>query len=98
MREYPIKRTVLKSTRDNLEEIIKEHFGNAELRDGWYISSYGAFKAIKVRLDGNRLLVETESSPDVDDRTAMDSIKVYNRFLEKATGYTAKERKKMLSK
>lgn len=98
MRHYKIKRTVIRSTRDNLESIITEHFGNVS-RDGeWYISSYGAMNLIKVKIDGNQLLVETETGNVSDDSTAMDTIRAYNRFLESATGYNAKERKKLSSK
>ena len=99
MRDYPIKRSYKKRLKEGaLRELMEKHFENVK-EDGEYITgSYGAMKLIKARFDGNVLWVETETDPSASDDIALDTVKVYNRFLEEATGYTAKERKKLLNK
>jgi hypothetical protein len=36
--------------------------------------------------------------PDVDEETAIDTRKRYNKYMEEATGFTAKQRNKRLQK
>jgi hypothetical protein len=99
MRDYPVKRKNKKILKEgSLKELMEKYFENVS-ESGEYISaSYGAMKSIKAKFDGNALWVETETDPSVSDDVALDTVKVYNKFLEEATGYTAKERKKLLNK
>ncbi len=99
MRDYPIKRKNKKALKEgNLRPIMEKYFENVKESGEYITASYGAMKMIKARFDGNALWVETETDPSAPDDMALDTVKVYNRFLEEATGYTAKERKKLLNK
>lgn len=99
MREYPVKRAFRKRLEnDGLKELMKEHFLDVRESDGLIHASYGAMHSIKAKYDGKKLWVETETDPKADDELALKTIREYNRFLEKATGYSAKERKKLANK
>ena len=78
---------------------MKEIFGNVDKKEDRYVSSFGALKELRAWQGGKNLLcVETEMDPSVDNETAQRTIKAYNTFLERATGYTAKERGKRAQK
>lgn len=100
MRDYPIKSGNYKNIEgEKLLALVKEIFGNAT-QDGNIIkASYGALKELRVfAKDKKTLCVETVMDRNVVDAVAEDTRKKYNQFLEKATGYTAKERAKKLQK
>ncbi|MGC8912320.1 MAG: DUF5611 family protein [Thermoplasmata archaeon] len=100
MRDYQIKPGNYKNIEgDKLVNIIREIFGNA-VHEGTVIkTSYGALKELRVFLkDKKTLCVETIMEKKVSEEVAEDTRKKYNLFLEKATGYTAKERIKKLQK
>ncbi len=63
------------------------------MRDDKYVLSYGALKSMTVAV-GEQLLVDTESNPDVSSDVMADTNKRFREFLERATGYTAKQRAK----
>jgi hypothetical protein len=90
--EYSFKR----GFRPELERIraaLEEEFP-AEIREegGRLLLSYGALKSIEVWVEGKKLFVTTESSDEVGDEIILDTNKRFRNFLEKATGYTAKQR------
>ncbi len=95
MREYPIKRTK-KIDGETLKKIMEKNFGNVKIENEFFISSFGSLDSIKAKLEKNKLLVETR--PNDKKEFYEETIKRYNVFLEEATGYTAKERKKLLMK
>ncbi|MCX8173007.1 MAG: DUF5611 family protein [Thermoplasmata archaeon] len=100
MRDYPIKPGNYKNIEgDKLLTLVKEIFGNATLEGNLIKASYGALKELRVfAKDKKTLCVETVMERNVSDIVAEDTRKKYNLFLEKATGYTAKERMKKLQK
>ena len=99
MRDYPVKRKNKKALKEgSLPEIMKKYFEGVREEGEYLTGSYGAMRSIKARFDGNVLWVETDTDPSAPEDMALDTVKVYNRFLEEATGYTAKERKKLLNK
>jgi len=62
-------------------------------------SSFGAMETITVWIEGKKsLFVETKMNTKVDDKTASETIRLYNQFLERSTGFIAKERRKRASK
>ena len=61
-------------------------------KGGKLLLSYGALKSIEVSIEGKKLVVNTESSDEVGDDLILDTNKRFRNFLEKATGYTAKQR------
>ena len=99
MRDYELRRGLAKLLEgDGLRKIAADVFGHAGV-DGQKVTiSFGALETMVVWTDGKRLFVETTMKPGVPDQTATDTIKAYNVFLERATGYTAKERSKRVQK
>jgi hypothetical protein len=100
MNEYDIKRGHFEKIEgDKLKLMMKDIFEMVESKDGKLFSSYGAIESLGVWSEGKqRLCVETKMNTDVDDKTATETIRKYNLFLEKATGFSAKERRKRASK
>lgn len=95
MRDYELKRGVSKSLDgDGLRMIAAEVFGGATNDGGKIVVSYGAIERMVAWTDGKRLFLDTTMKSGVADTVATDTIKAFNTFLEKATGYTAKERGK----
>lgn len=95
MREYPIKKNHQVDEK-RIYELMLDLFGKVS-RDGEYIvSSYGSLDFIRVKFSNKKLYVETKSNSRKD--LYEETISKYNKFVEMATGYTAAERKKMLTK
>ena len=100
MNEYDIKKGHYEKIEgEKLEDLMKELFENAK-KDGEKLhSSFGALEKIIVWLDGKKsICVETKMNTSVDDKTATETIRAYNQFLERATGFNTKERKKRANK
>lgn len=93
MRKYPCKKEVNEQV---LESKMKEIFGKVA-RDGkLFSSSYLDSLEVTAEVTGKKeVSVETKSSVGKDQETI---IKLYNKFLEDVTGYSSKERKKLMSK
>jgi hypothetical protein len=96
--EYSFKR----GFRPELERIktaLEEEFPT-EIREegGRLFLSYSALKSIEVWIEGKKMLVTTEPSGEVGDEEILDTNKRFRNFLEKATGYTAKQRLKQAKK
>ncbi len=83
---------------DKLKATMQEIFGNVEDKDGKLVSTFGALRPLTAWPDKKSLCVETQMVRDVSDEEAMQTIKAYNTFLERITGYTAKERGKRAQK
>jgi hypothetical protein len=67
--------------------------------DGQSVSArYGAIESIRVWAEGRALAVEVRTDPKVAAEVAQATVQRYNRFLEEATGYSAKERARRLRK
>jgi hypothetical protein len=100
MSEYEVKRGHQENiSPEKLKAHMKDIFGNADQRDDKYVTSFGALKELRAWQGGkNMLCVETEMDPTVDDEVAQKTIKAYNTFLERTTGYNAKERGKRAQK
>ena len=96
--EYKLKRG---SSPDinRIRKVLEEEFpGRIEQQEGRLSISYGALKRIDVWVEAKQLKVTTESQPGVDDQITLDTNRRYRNFLEKATGYTAKQRLQMAKK
>ncbi len=97
MREYKFKRGY-KPDVDRLENLIRKYFKDFEREGEFYIVRFGAIEVMKVWIENKKLYVEMKTNPNVSDDVAIQTIKIYNRFLEELTGYSAKERVKMMRK
>jgi hypothetical protein len=99
MQEYEIRKGFQENLHpEKLKTLMQEIFGNVLERDGKFVSSFGALKEINAWPSKKNLAVEMKTDPSVRDDVAQNTIKAYNTFLEKATGYTAKERGKRAQK
>ena len=86
---------------EGLKDLMAEQF-ETEVEvsdDGWHCIEYGALKPLKAKvLSKSEVEIVTVADPNVTTEVASDSIRRYNRFLEAATGFNSKERKKRLNK
>jgi len=100
MNEYDIKRGHFEKIEgDKLEHLMKDAFGDVKQDGDKLWSKFGALDKIVVWSDGKKTLcVETNMNTKVDDKTATETIRQYNFFLEKATGFSAKDRRKRAKK
>ncbi len=96
MRYYSFKRGH-KKTLEDIGNIMKELFGEVREENGHLIASFGALERIDVWLEGNKLAAETRSKK-VESDLAQETLRRWNDFLFRVTGYTAKERKKKMTK
>ena len=96
--EYSFKRG-FKPDIDRIRSVLAEEFTTdiAEA-DGKLLLSYGALKSISIWIEGKKLNVTTESDSSAGDQVVLDTNKRFRDFLEKATGYTAKQRLQMAKK
>jgi hypothetical protein len=96
--EYKLKRGFLPDL-ERIKGILETEFQSEARQDGpKLLLSYGALKSIEVWIEGKKLAVVTESAPGVSDELALETNKRFRNFLEKATGYTAKQRLQMAKK
>ena len=95
MRDYELKRGAGKVLEgEGLRRIAAEMFGGAGVDGSKVTVSYGALERMIAWTDGKKLFVDITMKSGVSDSVATDTIKAFNAFLEKATGFTAKERSK----
>ncbi len=97
MQELDIKRGHFgKIEGDQLKHLMGDIFGGVEESEGGKLTStFGAMAPISVWVkDKKALCIDIITQIEVDDKTAMDSIRAKNKFLEAATGFSAKERLK----
>lgn len=92
MQNYKLKRGFSPEI-DRIKALLDEIFpcDFTEIKGG-YEFSYGAFKSCKVWIEDKRLMVDTVSNTDAADDVVLDTNSRYRKFLEPATGYTAKQR------
>lgn len=96
--EYMFKRG-FKPDIERIRKVLEEEFPGEIRQEGEkLLLSYGALKSIEVFVANKKLSVVTESAPGVTDDLVLDTNKRFRNFLEKATGYTAKQRLQMAKK
>jgi hypothetical protein len=84
---------------DGLRKIAEEVFGSAQLEGGMVVAKYGAMTSMEAKVkDKTTITVNTATDTKASVEVAADTIKQYNVFLEKATGFTSKERRTRLQK
>ncbi len=91
MRAYELRRGHGKNLEgDKLRAIAADVFGSAAADGGKVVVSYGAVEKLTTWTDGKQLFVDMVMKTGVPDDVATDTITRNNRFLEAATGYTAR--------
>ena len=96
MRLYNFKRGHRKAMEE-IKEIMKELFGEVREENEHLVSTYLGLERIEVWFQEKKLAVET-TSRRVSSEDAQKTLKAWNDFLFRVTGYTAKERKKKMTK
>lgn len=95
MRSYELRRGHAKNIEgDGLRAVAEQAFGSASTDAGKVVTSFGAIEKLTAWTDGKQLHVDIVMKTGVPDALATETISRNNRFLEAATGYTAKERGK----
>ena len=99
MQQYKLKRG-FKPDIDRIYSVMTECFPSEISRNEEVIeTSFGAMSNIKIWIENKMLAVDTVSDKTVtDDETVLKTNKAFRDFLNKATGYTAKERIKNAKK
>jgi hypothetical protein len=101
MQEYQVKRTSQKGLPVAMVDQLKDCFGTeVSEKGGHYRIRYGALKRMEVALGpgGKTLVVDTESDTDASDETIIDTNRRFRLYLERVTGFSAKERLKKAKK
>lgn len=97
-RTYPLKRGVPPDPQ-RIEGLLRECFGVApESRDGRFTLRFGSFARLTCWLEDKSLMMESEPAPGTPKEAIQDTIRRFNDFLFKATGFTSKERTKRMGK
>jgi len=96
--DYAFKRGY-KPDIERVRQVLEEEFASeVQEEQGKLLLAYGALKSITVWIEEKRLNVVTESTSGISDQIVLDTNKRFRNFLEKATGYTAKQRLEMAKK
>ncbi len=96
--DYSFKRG-FKPDLDRIKEVLEEQFPVEIKQEGSKLSlSFGALKCLCTWIENKKLCVTTESESGISDDLVLDTNKRYRKFLEAATGYTAKQRMQMAKK
>jgi hypothetical protein len=96
---FEIKRGHAKNIEDGkLGAILKDAFGNCkDLGGGKYEATLGPL-VVRTWIDGKALALDANNPTQIDDDTATKVVRARNQFLEAATGFDAKARKKRATK
>lgn len=101
MQDYDIRRGHFSEIEgEKLGQIIEGIFGKVtKVSDNSYETSFGAIAKLTATVkDKKALTVDPVMNTKVDANTAAETVRKYNAFLEKATGFTSKERAKRVQK
>lgn len=78
---------------------MESTFGTVKTENEKLQAYYGALQPLTAWVKGKDVLcVETQMEKDLDDNVLNETIHLYNKFLEAATGFTSKERIKRAKK
>ena len=97
MVEYDIKKGwYSKIEGDNLKEMMKRIFGNAKVEGKKVVSEYGILTRIEVEIisKASMELVTESAKEGLTDEAILDAKRKLNVFVEEATGFDVKARKK----
>jgi hypothetical protein len=78
---------------DRIKEVLQDSFQVPVNEEGGkLIVSYGALQRVEASIVDKKLLVDTTPNPNVPDEEILETNKRFRKFLDDATGYTAKQR------
>jgi len=78
---------------DRIKEVLQDSFQVPVTEEGGkLIVSYGALQRVEASIVDKKLCVDTTPNPNVPDEEILKTNKMFRKFLDDATGYTAKQR------
>ena len=78
---------------DRIKEVLQDSFQvPVTEEDGKLIVSYGALQRVEASIVDKKLCVDTTPNPNVPDEEILETNRRFRKFLDDATGYTAKQR------
>ena len=94
MQSFEIKRGHGKTLEEGgLKSLMENEFGDIAEENNHFSASFKALKAINVEFVSiTEIRVKTEMDPDASLEDATDAHQAYNRFMEAATSFNAKQR------
>ena len=94
MNSFEVKRGHGKTLENGgLKSLMEEEFGDIEEDGNLFSGSFKALKTIKVEfMSITEIQVETETDPGASPEDTLAAHQAYNRFMESATSFNAKER------
>ncbi len=96
---FEVKRGHAKNIEgEKLGALLKDAFGNAKDLGGGKLEATVGPLVVRTWLDGKVLAFESNQPTQIDDATATAVVRARNKFLQEATGLTAKERVKRAKK
>ncbi len=95
LREYPVKKTI-KLSKEYIVETSRQFSDDVREENGSVILSIPGISKIEIRINGKKIEVDTSGYEKNTD--GLNTVSIYNNLIEKLTGYSAKERKKLISK
>ena len=97
MVEYDVKRGWSSKIEDGeLEKLMRETFGNVEVKGNIHTSKFGVLEKIEVEIlsKTSMRLETTNSKGPMEDDDILNTKRKLNVFIEAATGFDVKARKK----
>lgn len=92
IQEYKFKRG-FKPEMDRIRKVLQDSFQvPVTEEDGKFIISYGALQRVETSIVDKKLYVDTTPNKNVSDEEILETNKRFRKFLDGATGYTAKQR------
>ncbi|BAB59301.1 hypothetical protein [Thermoplasma volcanium GSS1] len=95
MRDYPVKKGIA-NTLESIADLLSGMGYQFSIEGDIIVTSLPGISRIEIKPEKRKLLVNTSDYSDGVDK--LQIIKNYNDLIEKLTGYSAKERKKMMTK
>ena len=78
---------------DRIKEVLQDSFQVPVTEEGGkLIVSYGALKRVEASIVDKKLLVDTTPNLNIPDEEILETNRRFRKFLDDATGYTAKQR------
>jgi len=95
IQRYDFKRGFKKDSRSRVLDALKNCFETEIIEEGesTFVLSYGALRKMTVEV-GDGLSVDSEANTNVSDEVMAETNRRFRKFLEQATGFTAKQRAK----
>ena len=95
IQRYDFKRGFKKDARNRVLDALKNCFETEIIEEGGntFVLSYGSLRKMTVDV-GDGLSIDSEADTNVSEDVMAETNRRFRKFLEQATGFTAKQRAK----